>query len=270
LTISCPKTISAWSRKGLLLLALAMGVAACSSSTPLSGYQEGSASEFTASAPDAAPSAVKPASQQTTQEVSRLFEEYSVPDQGGSAADYRLAPMDVVDVSVFEAPNLSRTAQVSASGFITLPLIEDVKAAGKTTDQLQRDIASRLQKDFMQSPQVFVSVKEYNSQRVTVDGAVKNPGIFPLKGETTLIQVLASAGGLNEMATPSGIYVLRKTDGKKTAARFDLREIRSGKKDDPVMRAGDIVIVDESGGKVALRGLREAMGFTGLFSLLML
>ena len=122
----------------------------------------------------------------------------------------------------------------------------------------------------MQSPQVFVSVKEYNSQRVTVDGAVKNPGVFPLKGETTLVQVIASAGGLNEMGSASGVYVLRKVDGKKMVARFDLNEIRKGQKEDPVMRAGDIVMVDESGGKVALRGLQEAMGFTGLFSLLML
>ena len=122
----------------------------------------------------------------------------------------------------------------------------------------------------MQSPQVFVAVKEYNSQRVTVDGAVKNPGVFPLKGETTLIQVLALAGGINDMGSPSNVFVLRKTDGKKLAARFDLKEIRTGKKEDPVMKAGDIVVVDESGGKLALKGLKEAMGFTGLFSLLLL
>ena len=256
--------------RGLFILSLALAAGACSSGSQLSSY-EGTANDLgAATTPDKGAAAVRPASRETNKEVARLFDEYSVPDQGGTAADYRLAPMDVVDVAVFEAPNLSRTAQVSAAGYITLPLIQDVRASGKTTDQLQRDIAQKLQKEYMQSPQVFVSVKEYNSQRVTVDGAVKNPGVFPLKGETTLIQVLASAGGLNEMATPSGVYILRKTDGKKMAARFDLREIRSGKKDDPVLRAGDIVIVDESGGKVALKGLREAMGFTGLFSLLML
>ena len=122
----------------------------------------------------------------------------------------------------------------------------------------------------MQSPQVFVTVKEYNSQRVTVDGAVAKPGVFPLKGETTLVEVIAQAGGLSEMGSPSNVYVLRKVDGKKMAARFDLNEIRKGQKDDPVMHAGDIVMVDESGGKVMLKGLQSAMGFTGLFSLLAL
>jgi len=254
--------------KSALMLTLGLTIAGCSGSTPSLEETDGSFSA--AGAPAKTPSAIRPASRQSSQEVSRIFDQYSLPEGDGSAADYRLAPMDVVDVAVFEAPNLSRTAQVSATGYITLPLIKDVKASGKTTDQLQRDVATRLQKDFMQSPQVFVSVKEYNSQRVTVDGAVKNPGVVPLKGETTLVQVIASAGGLNEMGTPSGVYILRKTDGKKMVARFDLNEIRKGVKEDPVLRAGDIVMVDESSGKVALRGLQEAMRFTGLFSLLML
>ena len=257
---------AAWPRLALAAM-LALGLAACSAGAPLEGGTEG---DFTNMGSKSSEPVVKPASKQSAQEVSRLFDEYSVPDQSDAPADYRLAPMDVVDVAVYGAPDLSRTAQVSAGGFITLPLVKDVKASGKTTDQLQRDIAAKLQTEFMQSPQVFVSVKEYNSQRVTVDGAVRNPGVIPLKGETTLVQVIASAGGLNEMGAPSGVYVLRKVDGKKMAARFDLNEIRKGKKDDPVMRAGDIVMVDESGGKVALRGLKEAMGFTGLFSLLML
>lgn len=254
----------------IVALCLAVAVAACSSSNPLSSGG-GSANDYAgagAGTKNEPPGVVKPVSSESSAQVNRIFNEYSVPQGDASAAEYKIAPMDVVEVSVYAAPDLSRTAQVSASGNITLPLIRDVKAAGKTTDQLQHDIAAKLQKDFMQSPQVFVAVKEYNSQRVTVDGAVKNPGVFPLKGETTLVQVIALAGGLNEMGSPSGIYVLRKVKGKKMAARFDLKEIRSGKVDDPVMLAGDIVMVDESGGMVALNGLKTAMGFTGLFSLL--
>lgn len=255
--------------RGKLLLALALASAACSGAPQIAPVEE-TDTRFTASVPERAPSAIRPTSRQSSEEVARIFDQYSIPDDEGGAADYRLAPMDVVEVSVFEAPNLSRTAQISSSGFITLPLIKDVRASGRTTDQLQREIAARLQRDFMQSPQVFVSVKEYNSQRVTVDGAVKNPGVVPLKGETTLVQVIASSGGLNDMGSPSGVYILRKVDGKKMVARFDLNEIRKGQKEDPVLRAGDIVMVDESTGKVALRGLQEAMRFTGLFSLLAL
>ena len=253
----------------LLALGLLPIIAGCGSSATLASLESGGQETATYSAA-ASPAAIKPASQKASQDVARIFNEYSVPDSSSTAAEYLIAPMDVLEVTVFEAPNLSRTAQVSAAGLITLPLIKDVKAAGKTTDELQREVAGKLQKDYMQSPQVFVAVKEYNSQRVTVDGAVKNPGVFPMKGEMTLVQSLALAGGLNDMASKSGIYVLRKSDGKKYAARFDLKEIRTGKVEDPALKAGDIVIVDESGGKLAFRSLREAMSFTSLFSLLML
>lgn len=255
--------LSHTARRILLVAALSLAVAGCSGGGSLEG---GSSGNFTNSSEPG----VRPTSQQSSKEVAKIFDEYSVPEQDEAPADYRLAPMDVVDVSVYGAPDLTRSAQVSASGYITLPLIKDVRASGKTTDQLQKDIAAKLQKDFMQSPQVFVSVKEYNSQRVTVDGAVKNPGVIPLKTQTTLAQVIAEAGGISEMGSPSGVYVLRQKDGKKMVARFDINEIRKGKKPDPVMIAGDIVMVDESGGKVMMKNLRDMTSFTGVFSLLLL
>lgn len=254
----------------LAILCLALALAACSgSNSPLSDEAGFSSNSVSPSATGATPAAVRP-SKQDSQQVAKLFNAYSVPEEGAAVADYRVAPMDVVDVTVYDAPNLSRAAQVSAAGVISLPLIGNVKATGRTTDQLQVDIAERLKKDFMQSPQVFVAVKEYNSQRVTVDGAVAKPGVFPLKGKTTLVEVVAQAGGLNDMGSPSGVYVLRQVDGKKMAARFDLNEIRKGQKEDPVMRAGDIVMVDESGGKVMFKNLQSVTGFTGIFSLLLL
>lgn len=263
-----PTRISWQPTRAILLLALAVGVAACSGAGPqLTGDAGFSGTGDGASR--SSPGTVRP-TKQGAQEVSTIFDKYSVPEQGGDVTDYRVAPMDVLEVTVYDAPNLSRPAQVSASGFISLPLIGDVKATGKTTDQLQTDIASRLKKDLMQSPQVFVTVKEYNSQRVTVDGAVKEPGVFPLKGKTTLVEAVAQAGGLNEMGSPSSVYVLRQVDGKKMAARFDLNEIRKGQKQDPVMRAGDIVMVNESGSKVMFKNLQSMTGFTGIFSLLML
>ena len=245
-----PTRISWQPTRAILLLALAVGVAACSGAGPQLTDEAGFSGTGDR-ASQSSPGTVRP-TKQGAEEVATIFDKYSVPDQGGDVTDYRVAPMDVLEVTVYDAPNLSRPAQVSASGYISLPLIGDVKATGKTTDQLQTDIASRLRKDLMQSPQVFVSVKEYNSQRVTVDGAVKNPGVFPLKG------------------SPSSVYVLRQVDGKKMAARFDLNEIRKGQKQDPVMRAGDIVMVDESGSKVMFKNLQAMTGFTGIFSMLLL
>lgn len=249
-----------------LVAALALGLASCSKGPSLEG---GSYTGFATGRNSSEPG-VSPASQASSKEVAKIFDEYSVPEADEAPADYRLAPMDVVEVNVYGAEDLKRDAQVSAAGYITLPLIKDVKAAGRTTDQLQKDIAAKLERDFMQSPQVFVSVKEYNSQRVTVDGAVAKPGVIPLKTQTTLAQVIAEAGGISEMGSASSVYILRKKDGKKMAARFDLNEIRKGKKPDPVMIAGDIVMVDESGGKVMMKNLREMTAFTGVFSLLML
>ena len=263
-----PTRISWQPTRAILLLALAVGVAACSGASPQLTDEAGFSGTGDR-ASQSSPGTVRP-TKQGAAEVATIFDKNSVPDQGGDVTDYRVAPMDVLEVTVYDAPNLSRPAQVSASGYISLPLIGDVKATGKTTDQLQTDIASRLRKDLMQSPQVFVTVKEYNSQRVTVDGAVKAPGVFPLKGKTTLVEVVAQAGGLSEMGSPSGVYVLRQVDGKKMAARFDLNEIRKGQKADPAMQAGDIVMVDESGGKVMLKNLQTMTSFTGIFTMLLL
>src|SRR5262249_49537709 len=95
---------------------------------------------------------------------------------------YRIGPMDVLEVSVFQAPDLSKTVEVAEDGTVDLPLLGATPAAGKTTYELQRELSSKLGAKYLQNPQVTVSVKEFNSSRVTVSGAVKNPGVFPFKG----------------------------------------------------------------------------------------
>ena len=184
--------------------------------------------------------------------------------------DYKIAPLDVIDVSVLGVPDLSRTVQVSSSGNVTLPLIKNVRAGGKTQAQLERDIASQLGKSYLQSPQVTVFVKEYNSQRITVDGAVNKPGIFPTTGKTSLMQAIALAEGLSLIADPSGILIFRTVDNKRMGARFDIKQVRSGKISDPILQAGDIVMVDESAGRTTLRDVKDALPLSGLFNLLLL
>lgn len=180
--------------------------------------------------------------------------------------DYRIGPLDVLDVSVFQVPDLTKTVQVSASGLITLPLIGSVKAAGKTTGTLEKEIASQLGAKYLQSPQVSVAIKEATSQRVTVEGAVGKPGVYPIVGQTTLLQTIAQAGGLDRVADKRGVVVFRNIDGKRNAAKFDYAAIRDGKNEDPVLVGGDIVVVDESGSKAALRTIRETMSVFGMFS----
>jgi polysaccharide export outer membrane protein len=190
----------------------------------------------------------------------------SVPN--ASEAEYRIGPLDLLDISVFQVPDLSKEVQVNESGQISLPLIGAVQAGGKTVAQLQTDIAAALSKSYMQSPQVSVVVKEANSQRITVDGAVTKPGQITLSGTTTLLQAVALSGGLAKGADARGILVFRTVDQKKTVAKFDLNAIRKGTAQDPVMYGGDVVVVDTTLLGSALGGLRDTVPVFGIFTAL--
>lgn len=193
----------------------------------------------------------------------------NTPDAGDNE-DYKISALDVVEITVLNVPELTRVVQVSSSGTITLPLIKTVRAAGRTQSQLEKDIANKLEATYLQSPQVSVFVKEYNSQKITVDGAVLKPGIFPKTGNLSLLQAIALAEGLNTVADPTAVLVFRTVDNKRMAARFDLKKVRSGQISDPFLQAGDIVMVDESATRTTLRDITSAMPITGLFSLLAL
>jgi polysaccharide biosynthesis/export protein len=183
-------------------------------------------------------------------------------------ADYKIAGLDVLDVTVLGVPELTRTVQVSTGGTISMPLIKTVKAAGRTQGQLEQDIAGKLSQTYLQSPQVSVFIKEYNSQKVTVDGAVQKPGIFPKQGDMSLLQAIAQAQGLTTVADPTGVLIFRTVDHKRLAARFDIRKVRGGVLPDPMLEAGDIVMVDESNTKTTLRDIVSAMPISGLFSII--
>jgi polysaccharide biosynthesis/export protein len=200
----------------------------------------------------------------------RIFAENASLNSTSAGKDYQIAALDVLDVSVFGVPDLTRTVQVSSSGVISLPLINQVKAAGKTQGQLEQEIARKLSANYLQAPQVSVFIKEYNSQRITVEGAVKKPGIYPVKGDLSLLQSIALAEGLTELADTSGVLVFRTVDNKRLAARFDIKQVRAGKIDDPMLKAGDVVMVDESSTRTMLRDVKSALPLTGLFQLLLL
>lgn len=252
-----------------LLLTLVAGaamlaLAGCSGNSALSGSPVPKTGEFTQTGV-ANGNRLSPS---TAASMDKIF-----AAKDGAAAvgqEYRIAAMDVLEISVLGVPDLSRTVQVSSAGTISLPLIKQVQASGKTTERLERDIAAKLQQTYLQSPQVSVFVKEFNSQKITVDGAVKKPGIFPITGRTSLLQAIALAEGLNEVADPSGVLVFRVVNNKRMAARFDVKKVRSGQISDPVLQAGDIVMVDESSGRTTLRDVKNVLPLTGLFNLLLM
>src|SRR5690242_12045212 len=181
----------------------------------------------------------------------------AVAKPGNSA--YKIGPLDVLAISVFKVPDLDKAVQVSENGTINYPLIGDVAAAGKTAHELEHDLAQKLGGKYVKNPQVAVFVKEYNSQRVTVTGSSKQTGIYPIKGNTTLLQVLALAGDVNPDIASGEVMVFRTTDGRRTAARFDIDSIKQGKTEDPVMQPGDVVVVDTSAAKVAFSNFMKVI-----------
>jgi polysaccharide biosynthesis/export protein len=176
---------------------------------------------------------------------------------------YKIGPLDVLDVQVFQVPDLTRSVQVADSGVINYPLVGDIQAAGKTAHQLEVDLAKKLGAKYLQSPQVTVFIKEYNSQRVTVEGSVKNTGIFPLKGQTTLMQALALAGDVDINVASGDVVIFRTIDGKRSAARFEFDSIKTGKTQDPELQPGDVIVVDTSASKVALQNFLRILPVAG-------
>lgn len=183
-------------------------------------------------------------------------------------SEYRVGPQDELDISVYQMADLTRPVRVNSRGMITLPLLGPIQAAGKTVPELESEITQLLAEDFLQNPQVTVFVRQYTSQRITVEGAVKAPGIYPLSSRTSLLQAIVIAGGVSEYANPRGIIVFRVIDGERMAAVFDLREIRGGNAEDPQVYGDDLIVIDESGSKSAWRSLLQTMPVLGLFRIL--
>lgn len=181
---------------------------------------------------------------------------------------YKVGPEDVLDISVFKVPELSKSVQVADGGTINLPLVGEIAAAGKTAREIELDLTKKLGDKYLKSPQVTVFVKEYNSQRVTVEGAVKKPGVYPIRGKNSLLQMLANAGGLEETAENGNIVVVRQVNGKRYAGRFDVDAIRKGTADDPQVQQGDVVIVNTSDAKAALQTFLKLIPVANVFAIL--
>lgn len=195
-------------------------------------------------------------------EIARVASKYVAASTPG-ATGYLVGPQDVLDITVFQAPDLSKTLQVAEDGTINLPLTGQIIAAGKSPSKLEREIETRLSARYMKSPQVTVFVKEYNSQRVTLEGAVKTPGVFPLRGHETLMQVIAKGGGLDRQISSTNVVIFRTIDGARTVTRYDIEAVRSGGAADPQVLPGDIVVIDDS---MAKQGLQVFLRLTPLAS----
>lgn len=160
--------------------------------------------------------------------------------------DYHVAPLDVLKVTVFQVPDLSGEFAVDLTGNIAVPLIGSVKVVDMTTDQINRKLTQMYGAKYLQHPDVNVGVKSSSTRVVTVDGAVRQAGQFPVTGPLTLLQVVALAHGTDDSANPRRVAIFRQIKGERMAAAFDLTSIRRGQAVDPRVFAGDIVVVDGS------------------------
>jgi polysaccharide export outer membrane protein len=159
---------------------------------------------------------------------------------------FTVGPEDVLGILFWRDPEMSADVTVRPDGMITLPLIRDIKAAGLTPEEL----ANRIQeaaREFVTDASVTVVVRQMNSRKVFITGEVARPGSYPLASPTTVMQLIAIAGGINEFADSSSISIMRLEAGKTRTFMFDYKSVARGKKREQniLLKPGDTVVVPE-------------------------
>lgn len=168
--------------------------------------------------------------------------------------DYRIGPEDLLEIQVFGVDQLTRTVRVNARGMVSLPLIGTLELGGLTAQKAEALVVAKLAESYLQDPQVSLFIKEYTSQRVTIEGAVNKPGVYPLRGPTTLLQSLAVAGGQANLSDMTEVMLFRAdATGKREALVYDVDRIRSGQLDDPPVVNDDLIVVKRSKARVLFK-----------------
>jgi polysaccharide export outer membrane protein len=157
---------------------------------------------------------------------------------------YVIGPDDVLQILFWRDKDMSTEVAVRPDGKITLPLLNEVQATGLTPDQLRDRITAEASK-LVEDPNVSVIVKAINSRRVYISGQVGKPGVYPLSGPTTVMQLIAMAGGLQEFADSKNIMIMRVENGNTVAFKFNYKDIVKGKnlKQNILLKLGDTIIV---------------------------
>ena len=176
----------------------------------------------------------------------------------------RLGPGDRVEVEVLGVSDLDRTLTIDGSGRVDFPLVGPVTALGLTTGELASELEARLARNYLQDPQVTVTLDQQVSQRFTVLGSVGQPGQYPLIGDATLTDAISLARGTSETARLDEVVVFRTVEGQRMAARFDLQDILGGRAEDPAIYPRDRIVVGSDRNRTLLR---DAVAFTPILGL---
>jgi polysaccharide export outer membrane protein len=168
--------------------------------------------------------------------------------------DYKIGPNDLLDFDIFGVPGMQRTVRVNASGLVGLPLIGAVTLGGLTSSQAETLIAAKYAENYLQDPQISLFIKEFTTQRITIEGAVARPGIYPVVGQLTLLRALALAGGGGQFAKLDEVMLFRAGNTQAGGNQmFNLDKIRSGEVADPVINPDDVIVVKRDPRRTALR-----------------
>ena len=161
-------------------------------------------------------------------------------------SEYIIGTEDVLEITVWRNVDLSKIVQVRPDGRISMPILRDIMAVGKTPSQLAEEMTSKL-KEYIQNPVVAVSVKEINSSNIFVLGEVARPGRYPLKSKTTLLQGITIAGGFTPIAARNQMVIFRFTESatgmKRLTASYDEIVLRGGITENFELKSGDTVVV---------------------------
>jgi protein involved in polysaccharide export with SLBB domain len=159
---------------------------------------------------------------------------------------YHIGIGDLLQIEVYEEPDLTKEVRVLTDGSISFPLLGSVKVYGLTIGELEHEITSRLAQDYLVSPQVTVFVKEFS--HVYVFGEVKNPGSFPLYGRLTVFEAVTLAGGFTDVANPAKVKIIRQEKGQEISYEADLQKLtkKGDSSEDRELQANDRVIVPRS------------------------
>lgn len=155
---------------------------------------------------------------------------------------YKVGVDDELMISVWHEPEFSQSVVVREDGMITLPLLNDIKVVGLSTEELRALLTEKL-KTLVNDPQVTIIVRAIRSLKVFLVGSVGRPGMYPLTSRMTVLQLITQGGGLGPFAKSKSIYILRKVDGKPVKIGFNYKKALEGKGEDPVLQTGDMVVV---------------------------
>jgi polysaccharide biosynthesis/export protein len=174
----------------------------------------------------------------------QVHEVPAVPLVAADDPTYKIGAEDILKIDVWREDQLTRTVPVRPDGKITLPLLNDVRASGLTPMELAGSIRDEL-KNYVNNPQVTVSVMEINSRRIYVTGEVAKSGAFGMTPHMTALQAISSTGGFTQFAKPKNIYIRRKEHGQEVKLPFNYREAVKGRNPEQniELQPGDVIVV---------------------------